>query len=304
MSAVLKTIIVLAVAAAVAGSGQSVRAAGVAVLSSSGIPAYRSAVEGLQSAFKDRGDEALAVFELTSEDDIATIERLRATKPQIVVSVGSRATAVAAATGIPYLSTMLLGEETPQGQGSKNRLASVTLDISPQSVFTRIRQLFPAWRRIGVIRGRSQPEPPAEEIRAAAAALGLSVELMQCSGPKEVLEALRSLRGRADVVWCLPNRALYQPAMVHALILDSIRYRLPLIGFSEAFVSAGGLVGFLPDYRDIGRQTAELVRRYQGGQAQQGEERPRTIRTMVNERVVRALGIELNAAAKGVQLVK
>jgi len=303
MQAVVRTMTML-LAVGMASGADGVRPVAVAVLSSSGVPAYRTAVEGLQNALRAQGVEPPVLFDLASENDPPTVERLRSANPRLVVSVGSGATAVAASLGIPYFSTMLLPEEASPSIESKKPLTSVTLDVAPRSVFTRIRQLFPSRRRIGVIRGLGQLESKAEEIRSEAAALGLTVELVDCAGPKELLQAFQNLRTRADLVWCLPDRALYQPASVQALILESIRHGLPLVGFSEAFVRAGALVGFLPDYRDIGGQTAELVRAYQSGQTLGRTERPRTVRTMVNERVVRALGIQLNGSAGGVEFVK
>jgi putative tryptophan/tyrosine transport system substrate-binding protein len=297
-------IAIMALAVGGAGGADDARPFAVAVLSTSGIPAYRTAVAGIEAGFKAQGARSPALFELISDDDLLTVERLRCAKPQVLVTVGSSASALAASLGIPYFSTMVLKEDAVASVESKEPLSTVTLDIAPKAVFTRIRRLFPTRRRIAVLRQRGQLEPAAEELRSEAAALGLSLELVDCDSPKELLCALRKLRGRADLVWCLPNRALYEPALVHALILVSIRQRLPLVGFSEAFVKAGALVGFLPDYRDIGDQAAALVLAYRSGQPLGRKEHPRNVRTMVNERVARVLGIEIKAGPGEVEFVK
>jgi putative ABC transport system substrate-binding protein len=146
-----------------------------------------------------------------------------------------------------------------------------------------------------VILSRARSKLDLPEIRSQAGALGYSTRFIPCEGPKEMLDALQGLRGQVDLVWCLPDRALYSPASITALILASIRNRLPLIGFSEGFVKAGAPVGFYASYREIGVQTAEAVRRFQEGRPPREKEAPRTIKTAVNERVLRLLGIELRA---------
>ncbi len=298
---ILRTIAALVLAVAVASGAAS--HSGVVVLSSSGVPAYRLASEGVQNVWRSLGVEPPVVVELASDIDTTAVDRLRAATPQLVIAVGSRAASVAAGVGAPYVTTMLLEGDAPPETDRNKPVASLTLDVPARVVLNRIRQLAPRWRRLAIIRERSQRDPANEEIQAEAAALGFAADVMECSGPKELLEAVRGLRGRVNALWCLPSRSLYEPASVRELILESIRNGLPLVGFSEAFVRAGALMGFFPDYRDVGAQTAELARRYQAGQLLRRKERPRTIRTMVNDRVVRALGIELSGGSE-VELVK
>jgi ABC-type uncharacterized transport system substrate-binding protein len=299
--------VILAIMTANAGSIDSrlSRPDGVlAVLSTSGVPAYRAAIEGLEAALRRQGEDPPAIFEMASERDRATVDRLRAARPRLVVSVGSRACAVAAGLDIRYVSTMLLQEEAAPPPRAQKAVALVTLDVPPGVVFLGVRRVFPAVHRIAVIRDRSQTEPSVEAIRTQATAAGLALKLIECSSPKEALEVLPRLRGKVDLIWCLPNRELYEPASVQAMILASIRYHLPLIGFSEAFVKAGALVGSLPDYRRIGGQTADLLDRYEEGRPVGPVEHPRYIRTIVNQRVVRALGIALSGDRKGMGFVQ
>jgi putative ABC transport system substrate-binding protein len=196
---------------------------------------------------------------------------------------------------------VLDGEAEARGAGVVTR---VLLDVPPAAVLARLRQLFPSRRRLGVVLGRGQPSTLRAAIQGQAG--GWAVEFVECNEPKRLLEAIPALQDRVDLLWCLPDRSLYQPATVTALILASIRNRLPLIGFSEGFVKAGALVAFYADYRDLGAQTAEVVRRYREGQAMHAKEAPRTVKTVINERVLRVLGIGLPPfpQAGGLEFVK
>ncbi|MEO8660392.1 MAG: hypothetical protein ABI693_18125, partial [Bryobacteraceae bacterium] len=102
----------------------------------------------------------------------------------------------------------------------------------------------------------------------------------------------RTLHGRVDFVWCLPDGELFPSAAIPAILLTSIRNELPVIGFSEGFVRAGAAVGFYPDYGDIGTQTAETVKRYLSKEDVAKTIDPRRVRIAVNDRVLRILGIQ------------
>src|SRR5439155_12542951 len=121
------------------------------------------------------------------------------------------------------------------------------------------------------------------ELAALTLRLGYTLEIVECSGPRDVLAAFGTLRARVDFVWCLPDNALFPSAAIPPILLASIRNQLPVIGFSEGFVRAGAAVGFYPDYADIGAQTAETVKRYLSKQDVSGVEPPRKIRMAVND---------------------
>jgi ABC-type uncharacterized transport system substrate-binding protein len=278
--------------------------ASIVVLSGSGVPAYRAAIEGILAGLGDRAGEQVQVFELDSGNDAATLQRLRSAPPGALISVGLRAAAASASVGVPYVATMLLEEEAEQVAASGALLASVTLDVTPRAALTHIRRAFPAWSRVAVVHGPSQAGSLMQEINAQAAALGISILPLACDGPKSLLAALPKVRERVDVVWCLPNRALYDVPAVQALILSSIRFRLPLIGFSEPFLRAGALFGLVPDYRDVGRQSAELLAQRRSGGPAPARQSARKIRAMVNERVARVLGINLSGLPREVERIR
>jgi ABC-type uncharacterized transport system substrate-binding protein len=93
-------------------------------------------------------------------------------------------------------------------------------------------------------------------------------------------------------VICLPDAALYNGATARPLIMASLEHRLPVVGFSPAFLRAGAAVAIYPDYRAIGLQTAELVRRCLESGECASTETPRKTVVAVNTRVLRMLGIE------------
>ena len=286
-----------------AGGGAERYARSVVVLSSSGAPAYGEAVAGFRSTMG--GSASPEIFEMGGRDN-DMLTRIQAAKPRLVVAIGSRASAAAASLDVPVLSAMVMEAETgtePAGSLPKRMVSRIPLDVPPRPALARLKRLFPERRRIAVIWGPAGNRHAQAEILSAAAVNGLTVKFVECGSPKEMLEAVPALSGVVDLVWCLPDRALYEPAPVQALILASIRARLPLIGFSTGFVKAGALAGFQADYGQIGVQAAEAALQFLAGAPLKVREDPRVVRTIVNERAVRIFGIGLRTPPDGEEMV-
>lgn len=273
----------------------------VAVVSSGRIPAYREALEGFRAEWGGRPGE-VAWFEIEEGSPAGLLRRLRLAKPRVVVAMGTRALDLAAELEFPLVSTMVLSGEVDAAVPPK-AVARILLDVPPPVALARIRLLFPGRRRVGVIWNPTQAGLGRAELQGYAAEAGLWLHFLDCVSPRALVEAIPEFHRKVDLVWCLPDRRLYPPPSVSALILAAIRDRLPLVGFSESFVRAGALVGFYPDYHQIGAQAAEAVRRFEEGRPTPPLEPPRAIRTAVNERVLRALGIQLRLPKEAGEVV-
>jgi ABC-type uncharacterized transport system substrate-binding protein len=120
---------------------------------------------------------------------------------------------------------------------------------------------------------------------------GFALNIVEADGPEMLVQSFLSLKGRADIVWCPPEHALYNRATVRALILASLRNRVPIVGFSSGFTQAGTAAGIFPDFEAVGRQTAQVVKEYLSEKRPQSEQLAQGVRIAVNERVLRLLGI-------------
>jgi putative ABC transport system substrate-binding protein len=277
----------------------------VLVVRSSRLPAFDEALEGLRGILTSP-EFAITVLDLDQAAGSGNLPALLARRPAVVVAAGSASVeaVTAAEHSSPIVATMVLAP-APGTSSRKKAVATITLDVPPAEVLRRLKQLYPNRNRIALIRGPALAAAGAARLEAIARSQGYRVQIFVCPGPKDLLDALGSLGGGFDFVWMLPDSRLYQGPTVSAAILAAIRYRVPLIGFSEGLVRAGALVGFYPDYRDIGRQTGEAVIRQIQGLPPVPVEDPRNVRAAVNERVMRVLGVEhAPDRAEGLVVVK
>ena len=254
----------------------------IVVVTETGVEAYGEALRG----FELRRKNSPRVVDVS---DGAALKSALAPAPVLVVALGSSAlTALADShSDAPVLLSMVLDEAA---RGTKLHLAgSVHLDMTLSEVLDDVTALFPGKTRVAII---FNPKRAWADAPSVTNIRGFAIQSIECSSAEDLLRALPSLRGKTDFVVTLPDSTLYNSATIKPLILASLENRLPLIGFSAAFVRSGASLGVYADFEDIGQQTAEAAQRIISGQSQVVHEGPRKHITAVNQRVLRLLGMD------------
>lgn len=269
-------------------AGLSAPQVSVVVVAEPGVDAYTEAVEGLSAVLPGGSFRIVAVG---ARDLAVTVESKDA---RVVIAVGRRALDEVHAHHVlaPLVTVMVLhaGETDSAAQ-------RVELDIPLAAQLGTMRTIWPGRKRAGMIRNPAQPPGTVEALEACARREGFVPVVVDCDGPAHLLKALAALQGKADFVLCFPDPDLYNPVTIKPLVLASLEHRLPLVGYSPAFVRAGAAAGIYPDYREMGRQAAEMALRLLRGEDRQADESPRKIQVAINQRVARLLGVEFRTGA-------
>ena len=269
----------------------------VAVAFPSALEPCAEAVEGLRLRLS--GNEvALALLDVNAATFGADAAQELARKPAVIVAVGSEAVhaVLEGASPAKIVSTMTLAADRVAGPQARRVTAAVYLDIPIRTMIAELRKLFPEKVRVGVIRNPGREGDSALQIRSQAPEPG-SLEIADCATADQLLPVFLAFRKKVDFVICLPDGSLYNSATARPLIMASLENRLPIVGFSPAFLRAGAAVAVYPDYRSIGQQTADLVRRCLDPGDCASWETPRKIDVAVNAKVLRMLGTEFKANA-------
>ena len=224
----------------------------VAIVTTSGVPAYDEVLDGLRRNLK----QAAYVIDLRQKDgEQALTDALRLKTFKIVATIGSEAAETVSgqhpSAGLIATATMpyLFSKEAARTRPVSVMPVQLTLSL----VLENVKRVFPSKPRLGILRNPTMPDSGLEAMRNAGESAGFTVKIVECTGPGQLLEALRSLKDQVDLVLCFPDAALYNSATIKPLVLASLRYRLPLIGFSESFARAGAVLAVYPDFLDMGR---------------------------------------------------
>jgi len=282
-----------------AAAGLPASRVSVVVVSESGVDAYAAALDGVTAALPEGAFRLVDAAGKTFDRDFAAA--LESTDSRALIAVGSRALAEVRARHIaaPLVAAMVLHASEPEPG-----VRYIDLDIPLAAQLGAMRALWPRRTRAGIIRDPAQSRYAAEALESCARKEGFLPVVVDCEGPAQLLKTLAALKGKVDFVLCFPDPDLYNPVTVRPLVLASLEHGLPLVGFSPAFVRAGAAAGIFPDYRDIGRQAAEMALRVLRGEEPAADESPRKIQVAVNQRVTRLLGVEFLAGALAAEVYR
>jgi ABC-type uncharacterized transport system substrate-binding protein len=141
-------------------------------------------------------------------------------------------------------------------------ISGISTDIPINAQLTLIKDTLPEVRIIGTLYQQQDPKsaatlddlrkqiPPTWRIEAVA--------VDAYDSPAGAIDAL--LDKRLDLVWTAPDPIIYTNASVRHLLLNALRRRVPVFGFSASFVRAGALLGVSIDPDQQGQQVAKHLR--------------------------------------------
>lgn len=157
-----------------------------------------------------------------------------------------------------------------------------------------LREAVPDLVRLAVLRDPSAGAVQLDAARAAAAARGLSLQVVEASRPAEIEGAVAAALGGGAQGLVILSSPLFNAVIGGRPLAELTRRgRLPAISPFPEFAGLGGLMGYGPSIEDMFRQAGVLVARVLAGErpADIPVERPTRLTLQVNLQAARALGL-------------
>jgi putative tryptophan/tyrosine transport system substrate-binding protein len=242
-------------------------------------------VEGHAERLSAFADELvrLKVSVIVTSATLPTIAAKRATS---VIPI------VFATSGDPVGSGLVASLARPGGNVTGLSIQSVDA-VSKQVEL--LRDVVPNLHRLAVLANESSPmnRRQAEEVQAAAHALGLEVAPLYVRRADDIAPAFAALDGRADALYVAADPLFFNNLLaIRALALKA---RLPdMYNFREEVV-AGGLLSYGASFPDLFRRAAELVDKILRGTkpAEIPVEQPTKFDLVVNLKTAKTLNITI-----------
>lgn len=253
----------------------------VMVLQGTASPASQQLVDGVKRRLDQVGRRS--VVTVATADDPAA--RPTASSPDIVIALGARAVSAAARDyrGVPLVGALLTRESVqPSGTG----MPSLVLEFAPEVELDWLRRMLPQARRVGVLYSSDANARLVARSRDIARAMGFELVGRRINSPSEIPRALSGMASQADVLWGLADDRVLTPETAQAVLLASLRSKLPFVGLSTQWVRGGAVYALDRDYTDMGAQAADLAVRVLDGLSLRGLESvpPRKLVYAVNLR--------------------
>ncbi|MGC4119178.1 MAG: ABC transporter substrate binding protein [Myxococcales bacterium] len=262
--------------------------ASVVVLRTSEMGAYK-AVEASFTAALGPG-QSIASIGLAAPD---AKERFEQAKPgaKLIVALGPEAARLAAtATGTKTVSTLLSAE------ADKDAVV-LPMFVAPARQVRTLKTVLPAAQTVGMVYDPKVSKALVAGCEAAAAAEGLKLVRAEVGSRAEVAEAARSLVGKVDALWLVPDPTVISADTFKLLLQISLAAKMPVMGFTSGMAKAGALVSLEATHEELGQHVAEAARRILAGQAAALEGCEGTL--YLNAKVAELLGVALPDEVKG-----
>ena len=147
-------------------------------------------------------------------------------------------------------------------------------------------------KRVGIL-FESPPPEEVEQLRQKASDYGLGLYEQEVGNNKPLFEALQNVLQHSDVLLAIPAPAIYNSSTLRNILVSTYQTRIPLVGFSSAYVKAGATCAVYSTPMQFASQAGAATRKYIETNALPAAQYPKYYEVAVNERVAQSLGIDL-----------
>src|SRR5215831_8773438 len=270
------------------------KAQGIVVLKSHDITPINQALAG----FVATCTEQITTYDLggRTSDTRRIIDRIMAVPSKLILAIGPQAAQVAKAE-VQDIPVVFLLVRNPRKYGLEgDNIAGISLDVPIEAQLAVYKSLLPTLQVLGVIYDPEKTGALVKEADEAAGKFGLRFLAASVASQAEVPAALRSLLGKVNALWLLPDDTVVTPESLTFFLLTAFKQNLPVLTISDAFVEAGALASLSADYTDMGRQACQLSREIESGRlppAQASIVPPTKIHVAINLQTASQLGLVL-----------
>jgi putative tryptophan/tyrosine transport system substrate-binding protein len=229
----------------------------VSVVSSDAVP-YRQAQESLTKQLAANGHRLRPV----TMENIAKSGMGLLGDASYVVAIGSSA-AVWLHDHKPTMPLVYCMVSNPERAGllTPPPAVGITTDVPMAEQMRLIKEALPNCTSVGVLY-RENDAQSRQDLEAVRLALPMGTRLEaiaidKVASPAAAIDDL--LAKNVDVVWTCPDSQIWNEGTVRSMLLSALRRKVPVFGFSTAFVRAGALMGVGLDPMTQGAQAAGVV---------------------------------------------
>jgi ABC-type uncharacterized transport system substrate-binding protein len=239
------------------------------------------------------------------ETSIANTTRPIAKAYDLVITLGLKAREYADS----HLgSSRIINAMIPTGNGGSSEAnkngethPTLILDQPPIRSLLLIKYLMPNAERVGFLYTRENSDG-VESLVKSAEEIGLRLIPSFVDDETKVGKQLSLTFDKIDILLALPDVKIHNRKNVTSILLSTYRNKIPLIGFSAAYVKAGALAAIYSTPENIGQQLAEIL-----GKDFANQKIPNTViypkyfSVSINSRVARSLAIQVPAESDRIE---
>jgi len=256
---------------------------------------YTKTIDSIKNTLKSNNNSI--IFNTVSLDKLKSTELLSTSKTDIYVPVGKNAFdyVIKIIHDRPILPTLITRFDFQQtinkvANTDNNKIGAIFIDQPLTRYFSFARLALPNNKRFGFLISNEYRRIIPE---FKSAIKDYSYYLFIHNNNKNLISSLTDVIDNSDVIIALPDPVIFNRKNTYNILLSTYRRLIPIIGFSDSYVSAGALAGIYATPELIGKQTGEVI--YEISKQKIIDKLPRLpakyFEISVNNKVSRSLGI-------------
>lgn len=274
--------------------------ASVLLLLSSDASYYQETAEAIKTSLREQSPPPEIRFATASLQNPGWENALNQ-EHQLIVAIGSNATksALQLPGDTPLLSIFIPKNafdalHVEQSADRQRPVSVIYLDQPLCRVVSLASLLQPEATRYGAVFGPIS-RVFEEELKSLTAKQGIALAEGYLGHEDNPVAVLRPLVQDSDVFIALPDQAILNRAIAKWILHLGFQQKVPVIGFSRAYTSAGALASIYTAPEDVGRQAGEMIAAASERDWSQPPQMqyPRYFTLSTNPAVARSLGINL-----------
>ena len=223
----------------------------------------------------------------------------------LVIAAGMKAAASAAkarpkallAVLVPREGYVKLQSEYPEYfKDGASMQSAIYLDQPYKRQLALIAAALPEARSVAVLYTR--PPGDINILRSLASGRKLNLHERAYTANFSLYSVLQDVLLSSNVLLALPEEEIYNTATIRNILLATYRNKVPLVGFSPAYVKAGALCAVYSTMPQIASQSAAIVLEHADSKTLPAAQYAREFEVAVNAQVARSLGITIRSAEK------
>lgn len=304
-SALLLSLAGLALVACGQQKSQSNTGTTVGILQYMDHPSLDAAREGFIEGLAEQGydEKDITISYQNAQGDQAnlqTISEQLVTDSDIILAIATPAAQAlaTASTDTPVLFTAVTDPVSADLVDSMEKPGGLLTGTSDQAPIDKqialLGKALPDAKTVGILYTTSErnSEVQVEEAEKLLKEAGYTVKIKGLSSTNDVQDAASSLMKDVDALFIPTDNTIASTmTMIGEL---SLQYQVPVIGGSTDMVDEGGLLTYGTNYKELGRQTAQLAVKILKGKKPNtlAAEYPKTVQLHINEEMAQKLGID------------
>ncbi len=230
------------------------------IVQSTKIAPYNEAAEGFKSSCQCATRELV----LSDAEGLNLFREIRSSQPDVILALGFDALLrLKAIKDVPIVYAMVANPESLHLADAN--IKGVSMNIAPEKQLSLLREAFPGLRKVGLLYNPLKSGDFVEKAVASSKNMSVRIIAKEVHHPKDVPLKIDSLKDKIDVFWMIPDSTVFSPETVEYLFLFSFENKIPVLTFSEKYLSMGAVISVNIDARDIGRQAGEMAAKILSG---------------------------------------